>query len=144
MGSKNQQFTTDLLDDSKKFVGTISIRVVTIHESQHVTDQKVIVPEAPPNPKPGFVDYLRGGWQISQSIAIDYTASNKPPNDPYSLHFAGPTNMYNAAIGTVGKILEPYDYDKKFPMFGFGGIPVFSGGTKVMHHFALNGNKENP
>jgi hypothetical protein len=27
----------------------------------------------------------------------------------------------------VGGVLEPYDYDKKFPVFGFGGIPRFSG-----------------
>lgn len=25
---------------------------------------------------PNFVDYLRSGWQISLSVAIDFTASN--------------------------------------------------------------------
>lgn len=35
---------------------------------------------------PSFVDYLRGGWQISLAVAIDFTASNGNPMDPRSLH----------------------------------------------------------
>ena len=31
--------------------------------------------------------------------------------------------VYEAVINLVGGILEPYDYDKLFPVFGFGGIP---------------------
>jgi hypothetical protein len=41
---------------------------------------------------PSFVEYLRSGWQISFTCAIDYTASNGPYIDPSSLHFMGPTN----------------------------------------------------
>jgi len=33
-----------------------------------------------------FVDYLRSGWQISLSVAIDFTASNGQVSDPTSLH----------------------------------------------------------
>lgn len=39
---------------------------------------------------PSFVDYLRGGWQISLAIAIDFTASNGNPASPASLHHVGP------------------------------------------------------
>jgi len=36
--------------------------------------------------KPHFTDYLRSGWQIGLTIAIDYTASNHSDN----LHGLGP------------------------------------------------------
>ena len=39
--------------------------------------------------KPSFVDFLRGGWAISLSVAIDFTASNGEPVDPKSLHYMG-------------------------------------------------------
>lgn len=52
--------------------------------------------------------------------------------------------MYEAAINMVGGVLEPYDYDKKFPVFGFGGTPKFSGATTTSHCFPLNGNPANP
>jgi hypothetical protein len=44
------------------------------------------------------VDYLRSGWQIGLTVAIDYTASNGDPNTPSSLHFLGGANQYEAAI----------------------------------------------
>lgn len=34
----------------------------------------------------GFVDYLKSGWNINMSVAIDFTASNKEVTDPNSLH----------------------------------------------------------
>ena len=34
-----------------------------------------------------FLEYLRGGLQISLSIAIDFTRSNGEPNEASSLHF---------------------------------------------------------
>ena len=55
--------------------------------------------------------------------AIDYTASNRDPSDPNSLHSLGPQNEYIKALYSVGHIVEPYDSDRSFPVFGFGGIP---------------------
>ena len=39
--------------------------------------------------RPGFLDYLRSGWQISLVAAIDYTGSNGVPTMPNSLHYMG-------------------------------------------------------
>ena len=39
--------------------------------------------------KPSFVDYLRSGYNISFTAAIDFTGSNGHPNMPSSLHFIG-------------------------------------------------------
>lgn len=58
------------------------------------------------------------------------------------MHFMGPQNKYEAAINMVGAILEPYDYDKMFPVFGFGGVAP--GGQKVNHCFALTGDLMSP
>lgn len=57
-------------------------------------------------------------------VGIDYTASNKQPTDPSSLHFIDPEkpNEYMQAIRLVGDILAPYDNDGKIPTYGFGGF----------------------
>ena len=44
----------------------------------------------------------------------------------------------------VGTIIEPYDNDRSFPVFGFGGIPRHLGQNGVNHCFAMNGNPQNP
>jgi hypothetical protein len=47
------------------------------------------------------VDYLRSGWFINMSAAIDFTASNGELSDPKSLHRQhtdGRMNDYETAI----------------------------------------------
>jgi len=41
-------------------------------------------------------------------------------------------------------VVEPYDFDKNFPVFGFGGIPRHMGLNQVSHCFALNGQAQTP
>jgi hypothetical protein len=90
-----------------------------------------------------MVDFLRTGWQISTQVCVDFTASNGDPRSNNSLHCAGQTNQYDRAISQVVGILEAYDTDKLFPVWGFGGKPQFLGGMN-MHCYPLNGNSENP
>ena len=91
-----------------------------------------------------FIDYLRVGVQLSLSVAIDFTGSNLNPKDPHSLHYLSDRewNQYQMAIWEVGGILEAYDTDKFFPVFGFGGIPHNE--KKVNHCFPLTGDYQNP
>ena len=59
------------------------------------------------------------------TVCVDFTYSNKPPNNPESLHYIGDEendNPYIQAIKSVGKILLHYDHDQRVPMFGFGGF----------------------
>ena len=98
--------------------------------------------------QPSMMDYLRSGWIMSLSSAIDFTASNGELSDPHSLHYINPNNpqvmnSYEEAIYQVGNILEPYDSNRQFPVFGFGGIPRFMGINDISHCFHLNGS-ENP
>ena len=89
--------------------------------------------------RPKFTDYLRSGWQIGLTLAIDYTASNGAISSPSSLHALGPQNQYIQAINSVGGIVEPYDFDRMFPTFGFGGKHRGMGMTSVSHCFPING-----
>jgi len=94
--------------------------------------------------RPTLVDYLRSGWSISMVAAIDYTASNGNPSSSTSLHFMGANNQYESALMNVGMVIEPYDNDKSFPVFGFGGIPRHLGQNATNHCFAMNGNAGDP
>ncbi|KAG0016491.1 Copine-8 [Entomortierella chlamydospora] len=90
---------------------------------------------------PSFLDFIAGGGTLGLSIAIDFTQSNGDPRNPQSLHYKSPTgeNEYTRAIRSVGNILQCYDTNKRFPVFGFGGR--ING--QVSHAFALNGNPSN-
>ena len=96
--------------------------------------------------RPTFVDYLQSGWSISMVTAIDYTASNSATPYRGSLHALDGNNQYIQALGMVGSIVEPYDADRNFPTFGFGGVPnhMNGGAGGVSHCFPINGNPVNP
>jgi hypothetical protein len=53
-------------------------------------------------------------------VAIDFTASNKPSDDPTSLHYIDPSgqlNDYQHCISSVGAILNKVDTDKQVFIF---------------------------
>jgi hypothetical protein len=90
-----------------------------------------------------MLEYIRGGHQISMSVAIDFTASNGDPRNPDSLHFRGQyMNQYQTAITAIGSILDYYDSDHQYPVYGFGAKlpPTWD----VSHCFAANFNFQNP
>ena len=143
-GKKGQTVSGDLhKPDKDKFRGQITIRAVSNSEAEA---NPGLVPAAQPKPpmNPGFLDYLRSGWQISFAVGIDYTASNEPADRPNSLHYMGPGNQYQRAIMSVGSVIQAYDYDKKFPVFGFGGIPHYMNVKEVSHCFPLTGDPAAP
>lgn len=91
-----------------------------------------------------FLDYIMGGCQINFTIAIDFTGSNGDPRSPESLHYINPEgfNEYLSAIWAVGNVIQDYDSNKMFPVFGFGAqIP---NSWKVSHEFPINFNPSNP
>eukprot|EP00347_Sterkiella_histriomuscorum_P004805 403359029 len=93
--------------------------------------------------KPSFLGYIKAGWEISFLVAIDYTLSNGNPNSASSLHTNTQFNPYQRAILSVGGIIENYDSDKCFPVYGFGGIPTHMNKTSTSHCFPLNGSQKN-
>jgi len=49
--------------------------------------------------------------------AVDFTASNRSMHDIK----ANEMNPYQTSLLSVGQVLEPYDHDRKFSFFGYGG-----------------------
>ncbi|KAM9839662.1 copine-3-like [Aulostomus maculatus] len=91
-----------------------------------------------------FLDYIMGGCQLNFTIGIDFTGSNGDPRTPQSLHYINPEgfNEYLTAIWAVGNVIQDYDSNKKFPVFGFGAqIPP---SWQVSHEFPINFNPSNP
>uniref|UniRef100_A0A8C3LUN2 Copine-3 n=1 Tax=Chrysolophus pictus TaxID=9089 RepID=A0A8C3LUN2_CHRPC len=77
-------------------------------------------------------------------VGIDFTGSNGDPRSPDSLHYLSPdgVNEYLTAIWSVGMVIQDYDTDKMFPVFGFGAqIPP---SYQVSHEFPINFNPSNP
>ncbi|CBJ26472.1 Copine [Ectocarpus siliculosus] len=96
-------------------------------------------------PQPNFFGYIAGGMQIGFTVAIDYTASNGDPSRRGSLHYHDPTgrtnNEYAQAIQSVGGVLEYFDDDRRFPVYGFGGRPKKTS-RQASHCFAVNDNEK--
>eukprot|EP00076_Gallus_gallus_P038258 XP_025003796.1 copine-3 isoform X3 [Gallus gallus] len=91
-----------------------------------------------------FLDYIMGGCQLNFTVGIDFTGSNGDPRSPDSLHYLSPdgVNEYLTAIWSVGMVIQDYDTDKMFPVFGFGAqIPP---SYQVSHEFPINFNPSNP
>lgn len=69
-----------------------------------------------------FLDYIAGGLEMNLIIAIDCTRSNGDPRNQDSLHYFDDSkpNDYIMAMRAVGEILQHYDSDKRYPVYGFG------------------------
>ena len=130
------------------FVASVSQLLVDGAKFQLINRQDsksgIIVTKASIKRRFSLFEYLRGGVQISVSIAIDYTASNGEHDLSNSLHYITPgdPNPYEKCIWEIGSALEVYDSNKHFPVYGFGGVPY--GEDKANHCFALNRNESNP
>ena len=77
------------------------------------TGMTLIFKEFKKTEQPSFAEYLKSGWFINMSLAIDYTASNGEVTDPKSLHYVNKDdpsklNEYEIAMEHVGKILDTY------------------------------------
>jgi hypothetical protein len=139
--------------ESKTIIGTILTTVAEMSDENFVGKLHDAKGQIIPNTKVSFscevveefkfLDYLRGGLQLSMIFGIDYTASNGEPNEKTSLHYikSDSYNDYQQAIRYCGDIVAFYDYDQLFPCFGYGAILKDSPETK----FCFNCNfKEDP
>ncbi|XP_012471055.1 protein BONZAI 1 isoform X2 [Gossypium raimondii] len=105
-----------------------------------ILNSKLLVDKFSETVQHTFLDYLAGGFELNFMVAIDFTASNGNPRLPDSLHYIDPSgrlNAYQKAIYEVGKVLQFYDADKRYPAWGFGARPIDG---PVSHCFNLNGS----
>ena len=93
-----------------------------------------------------FLDHLRCGLELNFVVSIDFTGSNGNPASMDSLHYMDPfthkPNQYSSAIINVGNVVQDYDTDKMFPVFGFGAKIPPNG--QVSHMFPCNFQGHNP
>eukprot|EP00002_Diphylleia_rotans_P021306 TRINITY_DN414_c0_g1_i2.p1 TRINITY_DN414_c0_g1~~TRINITY_DN414_c0_g1_i2.p1 ORF type:complete len:454 (-),score=90.44 TRINITY_DN414_c0_g1_i2:226-1587(-) len=146
-------------DTSQDYIGSCEVRVSQLlagatfplinpkktSKSSYSNSGVLILANVEQIPTYSFIDYVAGGFNISLMFAIDFTGSNGNPAYPSSLHYRNPNgalNGYQLAISSVGNIVAYYDYDKMFPVFGFGGC--FPPSAPVSHNFPLNGNPSMP
>jgi len=86
---------------------------------------------------PNFLDYIMEGCDLTISVAVDFTASNKDIDDPVSLHHLSDAhqNQYQLAMASIGAVILDYDHDKKVGAMGFGAI--VPGAEEASHCFPL-------
>jgi hypothetical protein len=91
-----------------------------------------------------FLDYLEGGLNIVQLVGVDFTGSNRDPEDPESLHHITPhsLNDYQKSILSVGEILEKYNHNRLIPCYGFGA--KYPGDPSARHLIPLTGDLTQP
>lgn len=109
--------------------------------------------------KASFLQFVQKGLELNFMVAIDFTGSNGDPSTPNSLHYINPAlyaqgqlnqcarlfslrRRYERAIAMIGNVIEFYDTDRLFPVYGFGAC--LPGNLSANHCFALNFNEANP
>ena len=117
----------------RNFVSTKTSKAITLHINDFKIEETY-----------EFVDFLRGGLNMTLIVGVDFTASNRDPDDPRSLHHLNQNylNLYQQAILSVGEILQKYNHTKQIPAYGFGakiGQP-----PATSHFFPLNMNYSDP
>ena len=91
-----------------------------------------------------FLDYINNGVRVALDIGIDFTGSNGHPDDEGTLHCRLPNmeqrNPYERAILSCATVMANYDYDQKFPVYGFGAL--IKGQKEVSMCFNINFKKD--
>lgn len=105
---------------------------------------QLVIHRADVDELPNFVSYLQGGLRLDFTVAVDFTASNRPVNNPASLHFINDPqrpSQYAQALFAVGTILSPYIPNGYMTALGFGAI-LPGGGNTACFDFALSGQPD--
>jgi len=98
-----------------------------------------------------FTTFPLHGTDIAVVFAIDFTSSNGTPHEENSLHKIvdladlsdfNSLNQYQKAITSIGHVLEAYDSNKEFGVYGYGA--QFGDNENMQFEYPLNGNRENP
>jgi hypothetical protein len=90
----------------------------------------------------GIKDYIFGGCIISLVVGIDFTSTNQQLHRYYhDSTVKQERNAYEQAILSIAGVLEQYDSDTTYPVYGFGGKPPKPPNSRfheVSHDFTLH------
>ena len=93
-----------------------------------------------------LLQYLQSGLKLRFSVGIDFTSSNKTPQQPDSLHYIGSTTNlssklteYEKAMKYVGDIIESYGSgNDELLAYGFGADIKIGNKYKTSHDFQIS------
>ena len=96
----------------------IQFKIPVNNKTFYLEDKSIIIKNF------SLTDYIKSGIKIALSIGIDFTSSNGNPFNYGTLHSIRGNiyNDYEKAINSCGNIVAKYDYDQKFPVYGFGAV----------------------
>jgi len=84
-------------------------------------------------PTKTLVDYMRTGVEFAMSVAIDFSAKNRPQSDTKSLHnLTSESNSYLNALKCLSSFFRNFDSNGKYDLYGFGAKV---GGSDYVNHF---------
>ena len=116
--------------------------------SQCLASSSVSVSECRLVKFPTAVDYLLGGYEISLTLAVDFTVSNGDYTLPSSYHYLSPGNensymeCIRSAISFTVKFSNTSLHNLPVIAYGFGALPEHSG--QASYCFALNQQEADP
>ena len=97
---------------------------------------------------PTAVDYLLGGYEISLTLAIDFTVSNGDHTLPSSYHYLSPSkeNSYMECIRSAINFTQKFSKNSldSLPVIAYGFGAVSEHSRQASHCFALNQKERDP
>lgn len=85
--------------------------------------------------RPSFLQYIEAGCELDFMVGIEFSTILPGQINLHTVNNG--INLYETAINASGRVLEYYDTDKLYNVYGFGGSNL-SG----KHCFPLGGNEE--
>uniref|UniRef100_A0A803KPI7 Copine C-terminal domain-containing protein n=1 Tax=Chenopodium quinoa TaxID=63459 RepID=A0A803KPI7_CHEQI len=71
-----------------------------------------------------FLDFINNGYEIGLMVAVDFAVTDVDPEglDPFHIiDSSGNLNAYLQVLKDIGRAIEHYDSDRRFPAWCFGG-----------------------
>ena len=107
--------------DKAKYIGYCSFNIKKLKSNLSNDKNELLEIKSENNGKLGILEII---YSCRKIINFEHYIKAEEGND------------YEKAIESCGKIIANYDYDQRFPVYGFGGIPPNS--NKVSHCFNIN------
>ena len=112
--------------------------VLVLHRNADGSDSgpctgRIKIDKAFASPTKSLVDYMRTGVEFAMSVAIDFSAKNRPKGDAKSLHsLTSDNNSYLNALKCLSWFFRNFDSNGKYDIYGFGAKV---GGSDFPNHF---------
>lgn len=90
-------------------------------------------------PTKTFIDYLRSGVEFNMTVAVDFSAKNRPQTDAKSLHsLTSDSNSYLSALKSLSEFFKHFDSTGHCDVYGFGA--KVGGSDYISHCFPVASN----